>query len=313
MPRRNLTFPVSVDPARVINGDYRFDNGEMADFDAQILAIETKVLAAAVGSTPTGTGFRHVTAGVEDGAATLIVNADVNAGAAIAGSKLASVLAITTAVSTGATTAATGMFRGANTVAPVLTARNGGNTADINLVSHGASDALTFGDATNAGATTFTSGAGDCVLSTGNGVIVYMAFASGNVYVSGTSLVTFSTNFVSGTGVDIVPIYNGAAQVRFGNLVTSAKLSIADNTVNSTTGVVLSVLGQNSTGTTATGGDLAIGPGTGTTANGKLALTNIITGSTVGAAGGASALPATPTGYLNIKVNGSAQRVPYYA
>ncbi len=41
------------------------------------------------GSTPTGTGFRHVTGGVEDAAAALVVNADVNASAAIAVTKLA--------------------------------------------------------------------------------------------------------------------------------------------------------------------------------------------------------------------------------
>lgn len=40
-------------------------------------------------STPTGTGFRHVTANVEDGAAKLVVNTDVDAAAAIALSKLA--------------------------------------------------------------------------------------------------------------------------------------------------------------------------------------------------------------------------------
>ncbi|MBA3758925.1 MAG: hypothetical protein H0X07_00160 [Gemmatimonadales bacterium] len=40
------------------------------------------------GSTPTGTGFRHVTTGVEDAAAALVVNADVAAGAAIVESKL---------------------------------------------------------------------------------------------------------------------------------------------------------------------------------------------------------------------------------
>lgn len=45
MPRRNLTFPVAVDPTRVVNGSYLFDNGEVMDFDAQILALETFVLA----------------------------------------------------------------------------------------------------------------------------------------------------------------------------------------------------------------------------------------------------------------------------
>lgn len=41
------------------------------------------------GSTPTGTGFRHVTSGAEDEAAKLVVNADVDNAAAIAESKLA--------------------------------------------------------------------------------------------------------------------------------------------------------------------------------------------------------------------------------
>lgn len=36
-------------------------------------------------------------------------------------------------------------------------------------------------------------------------------------------------------------------------------------------------------------------------------------GTTVGAAGPASALPATPTGYLQINVAGTLQRIPYYA
>lgn len=40
------------------------------------------------GSTPTGTGFRHVTAGVEDAAAALVTNADVDAAAAIVPTKL---------------------------------------------------------------------------------------------------------------------------------------------------------------------------------------------------------------------------------
>lgn len=45
--------------------------------------------AAATASTPTGTGFRHVTAGTEDAAAKLVENADVAALAGIVESKLA--------------------------------------------------------------------------------------------------------------------------------------------------------------------------------------------------------------------------------
>jgi hypothetical protein len=37
------------------------------------------------------------------------------------------------------------------------------------------------------------------------------------------------------------------------------------------------------------------------------------TATTVGAAGGASALPATPTGYIIVNVAGTQMKVPYYA
>lgn len=46
---------------------------------------------------------------------------------------------------------------------------------------------------------------------------------------------------------------------------------------------------------------------------GDLTLASPTTQTTVGAAGGASALPATPTGYLTVMVGNSAVVVPYYA
>jgi hypothetical protein len=42
-------------------------------------------------------------------------------------------------------------------------------------------------------------------------------------------------------------------------------------------------------------------------------LTAALTQTTVGAAGGATALPATPTGYLKLSINGTVFAVPYYA
>jgi hypothetical protein len=47
-------------------------------------------------------------------------------------------------------------------------------------------------------------------------------------------------------------------------------------------------------------------------ANGQLGLASQITGTTVGAAGAAAALPATPLGYLTMTLNGATVRVPYY-
>lgn len=55
-------------------------------------------------------------------------------------------------------------------------------------------------------------------------------------------------------------------------------------------------------------GSIAIG--TGTTTTHRL---NTVVGTTVGAAGGASALPATPTGYITININGTDRKIPYYA
>lgn len=47
-------------------------------------------------------------------------------------------------------------------------------------------------------------------------------------------------------------------------------------------------------------------------ASGRFYAPTALTATTVGAAGGASALPATPTGYLLINVNGTQKKVPYY-
>lgn len=69
----------------------------------------------------------------------------------------------------------------------------------------------------------------------------------------------------------------------------------------------------------ASGGTGTIGQGTleiigGTT---KLTTTNVnlqsvATATTVGAAGGASALPATPLGYITIQIAGTNRKIPYY-
>lgn len=46
---------------------------------------------------------------------------------------------------------------------------------------------------------------------------------------------------------------------------------------------------------------------------GDLTLPSPTTQTTVGAAGGASALPATPTGYLTVNVGNTSYVIPYYA
>lgn len=46
---------------------------------------------------------------------------------------------------------------------------------------------------------------------------------------------------------------------------------------------------------------------------GDLTLASPTTQTTVGAAGGASALPATPTGYLTVNIGNASYLIPYYA
>jgi hypothetical protein len=53
------------------------------------------------GTTPTGTGFTHITSGTQDAAAKLVENADVAAAAAIAGSKVAPNFVAQTVETTG--------------------------------------------------------------------------------------------------------------------------------------------------------------------------------------------------------------------
>lgn len=46
---------------------------------------------------------------------------------------------------------------------------------------------------------------------------------------------------------------------------------------------------------------------------GELTLVSQPTQTTVGAAGGATALPATPTGYLRFIIEGVERQIPFYA
>lgn len=63
--------------------------------------------------------------------------------------------------------------------------------------------------------------------------------------------------------------------------------------------------GNPSIGTNA--GDLSLAP-----ASGRVSLTGVAVGTTSPSAGGAGALPATPTGYLALGINGVERYVPFY-
>ncbi len=114
------------------------------------------------GVVPTGTGLAKVTAGSFDAAASLLVNADVNATAAIAGSKIApsfgaQTVATTTAVAIGATVASAGALRLANTAA--VLARNAADGGDLPVIKTDSSDFVEVGG-TGVGGAIINVGAG---------------------------------------------------------------------------------------------------------------------------------------------------------
>ena len=74
--------------------------------------------------------------------------------------------------------------------------------------------------------------------------------------------------------------------VQFGGTVVSPIIKQNNNTVNNKTGTTFNINSQNSTGTTSTGGTLALASGTGTTASGNVTIS----------VGGSLAATYSPTG-----------------
>jgi hypothetical protein len=143
---------------------------------------------AQIRATPTGTGFVHITAGVQDGAAALVVNADVNAAAAIAGTKIApdfgaQDIATTGTLGLGATPRATlGDVKVKYNF--IIRGRNGANTQNADLLAFGtSSNDLYLGDQSivtntrvwaNSSAGLAVSGNSDYALvTTGTGLAVF--------------------------------------------------------------------------------------------------------------------------------------------
>lgn len=92
----------------------------------------------------------------------------------------------------------------------------------------------------------------------------------------------------------------------------SATINQADLIANSGTGAVFTIQAQNATGTTSTGGDLVLSPGTGTSSNGNINFNNLSFVTSAPSAGAGITLPATPAGYIAIKVNGTLRQIAVY-
>ena len=121
-------------------------------------------------------------------------------------------------------------------------------------------------------------------------------FNADNIRIDGNTISSTDTN----GNIEFTP--NGNGQVNF----NSARISAYQ--LNANTVALSEKIDTNKIASFTSNADIVIEPqGTGTVDF------KVPAQATVGAAGGASALPATPTGYFTIKVNGSTFVVPYYA
>ena len=121
-------------------------------------------------------------------------------------------------------------------------------------------------------------------------------FNADNLSIDGNTISSTDTNG------DVIITPNGSGQI------TLSSSRVAANQLNVVTVAASNTVDTNTLRSYSSNADIVIQPqGTGTVDF------KVPAQGTVGAAGGASALPATPTGYFTIKVNGSTFVVPYYA
>jgi hypothetical protein len=129
-----------------------------------------------------------------------------------------------------------------------------------------------------------------------------------------TALQTFSNGLT---------VSSGNLGVTTGNITATAGSVSAGTTVTAGTGMTATT--GNVTATAgdfiATAGGLTASVGTvsaanltstGTTTVGTFNFSTTGTATTIGAAGGASALPATPLGYVIVKIGGTDRKIPFY-
>ena len=161
--------------------------------------------------------------------------------------------------------------------------------------------AWTLGPAGGATATSLTVNGAAGIITSNNGGHALTILNSSNGASATTALRLFGGGAAAASAH--VMYYNGVAAT---NWIVGCKNS--DNTFN----FALSGVENLSTGilgTISTAGAWTLGAAS-TTPTHQL---NTANASTVGAAGGASALPATPTGYITININGTDRKIPYYA
>jgi hypothetical protein len=123
---------------------------------------------------------------------------------------------------------------------------------------------------------------------TGNTISAQNADGGIAITANGSGLITLNSNTVQATNIQVTTL--GVTTANVSGVLTVQGTTITDRIE------------------TASNADLLLDPqGTGTVD------LNVATQTTVGAAGAGSALPATPSGYIKIKIAGSSFVVPFYA
>lgn len=166
-------------------------------------------------------------------------------GAAVGGS-----IRLPSALSTGST----------STPGSITATRPGGS--EVTVLRYTTADILELGDPGRSGQINIMSAGGITVQGAGG-----MHIASGGVLyfrnsVGGGSLSTIASLYIyPGSGVNTW---------QFQNTITSMKIYFQDKTAASSTGILLSLEGNNCTGAASTGGELRLASGAGTTAAGAV-------------------------------------------
>lgn len=185
---------------------------------------------------------------------------------------------------------------GGTSTAPALKVIPGGG--NVNWVTITGS-ATTPAIGTSAGDLLFTSAAGDIHLKLGTSLTNPVNYLK----VSGSSATTPSIIADgSGTDINIAIMTKGAGYMRLmGDAYEQVRIV---NTASADRYISLTGSSGGNPKVTTSAGSLDIGA--------AIVLTGQTVGSTIGAAGGASALPATPLGYVTTSINGTACKIPYY-
>jgi hypothetical protein len=188
-------------------------------------------------------------------------------------------------VATGTSVAVTGVLTsGSNGGSAGQVALNGSSSSSQTLTTNAAANAATL-----TGALTVNG-----ALSGGTSIAAGTTLAAATTIATGTNGGTAgSITFNGSTSGSISLTANAGA-----NTVTQSSGTLAVPIITASTRITSPTLTLTAVAPTVSANQVGYGATTSTT---------------VGAAGGASALPITPTGYLIVNVAGTAFKIPYYA